>query len=81
MGYAKFNRQELEFMAQEGMPIADVLRSATLVPARFLGLDDSIGSIAEGKVASFIMLDKNPLEDVRNSRSISRVMLEGYWIE
>ena len=73
--------KELEFMAQEGMPIADVLRSATIVPARFLGLHDSIGSITEGKVASFLMLDNNPLEDVRNSRSISRVMLDGYWIE
>lgn len=73
--------KELEFMAQEGMSNADVLRSATIAPARFLGLDDTMGSIVEGKVASFLMLDQNPLEDVRNSRSISRVMLEGYWIE
>jgi imidazolonepropionase-like amidohydrolase len=73
--------KELEFMAQGGMPNADVLRAATIVPARFLRLDDSIGGIAEGKVASFLMLDHNPLEDIRNSRSIHRVMLEGYWIE
>ncbi|MGF1671486.1 MAG: amidohydrolase family protein [Balneolaceae bacterium] len=73
--------KELEFMAQEGMTNADVLRSATIAPARFLGLEDTMGSIAEGKVASLLMLDRNPLEDVRNSRSIHRVMLEGYWIE
>ncbi|MCC5926558.1 MAG: amidohydrolase family protein [Bacteroidetes bacterium] len=73
--------KELEFMADAGMTNADVLRSATIDPARFLGLEDTMGSIAEGKVASFLMLDRNPLEDVRNSQSINRVMLEGYWIE
>lgn len=73
--------KEMEFMAQQGMSTADVLRSATIAPARFLRLDDKMGSIVEGKVASFLMLDRNPLEDVRNSQSIHRVMLEGYWIE
>lgn len=73
--------KELEFMADAGMSNEDVLRSATIDPARFLGLEDTMGSIAEGKVASFLMLDRNPLEDVRNSQSLSRVMLEGYWIE
>ncbi|TVR80960.1 MAG: hypothetical protein EA409_07275 [Saprospirales bacterium] len=73
--------KELEFMAQEGMAIADVLRSATIEAARFLRMDKTMGSIARGKDASFIMLDRNPLEDVRNSQSIHRVMLEGYWIE
>ena len=34
----------------------------------------------EGKVASIILLDRNPLEDVRNTRSIHRVMIEGNWI-
>jgi imidazolonepropionase-like amidohydrolase len=73
--------KELEFMVQQGMPTAEALLSATIKPARFLGLEDSIGSIAEGKVASIILLDRNPLEDVRNTRSIYRVMIEGYWIE
>ena len=73
--------RELMYMAAGGMSIADVLRSATIEPARFLRLDDSMGSIAEGKTASFLLLDRNPLEDVRNTQSIHRVMLEGYWIE
>jgi|GEM_PF-524439 len=73
--------KELEFMAQGGMTNADVLRSATIIPARFLGMGDMMGSIEKGKKASFLMLDKNPLEDVRNSQTINRVMLEGYWIE
>lgn len=73
--------KELEFMSEAGMPTTDILRSSTIIPARFLGLDDTMGSIAEGKVASFVMMDRNPLENVRNSQSIHRVMLEGYWIE
>lgn len=73
--------KELEFMAEAGMPNAEVLRSATIAPAKFLKLDDSIGSIKEGKIASFLMLDKNPLDAIKNSQTINKVMLEGYWIE
>lgn len=73
--------RELKYMVAGGMSITDVLRSATIEPARFLGIDDTMGSIAEGKTASFLLLDRNPLEDVLNSRSLHRVMLEGYWIE
>lgn len=73
--------KELEFMAKGGMPNDQVLRAATIIPAKFLGINDTSGSIGEGKTASFIMLEENPLEDVQNSRSIHRVMLEGYWIE
>jgi imidazolonepropionase-like amidohydrolase len=40
-----------------------------------------MGSIAEGKVASLIMLDENPLDDVSHTQTLSRVMLEGYWLD
>lgn len=73
--------KELEFMAREGMSHAAVLRAATIDPARFLGIADITGSIDEGKEASFLMLEGNPLDDILNSRRIVRVMLEGYWIE
>lgn len=73
--------KELNFMSDAGMSNAAILRSATIVPAKFLGMDDSIGSIKEGKTASFILLDKNPLDDIKNSQTIYKVMLEGYWIE
>lgn len=72
---------ELEYMGREGMSAAEILRSATIAPARFLGADQTTGSIAEGKAASLIILNENPLEDIRNTRSIDRVMHEGYWIE
>jgi len=73
--------KELQFMAEAGMPNAEVLRSATIAPAKFLKMDDRIGSIKVGKIASFLMLDKNPLENIKNSQTINKVMLEGFWIE
>lgn len=73
--------KELEFMADAGMSPAEILQSSTIIPARFLNMDETMGSIAEGKVASLIMLDENPLDDVSNTQTLTRVMLEGYWIE
>jgi imidazolonepropionase-like amidohydrolase len=73
--------KELEFMADAGMSAAEVLRAATIVPARFLKMEETMGSISEGKIASLIMLDENPLENVSNTQTLIRVMLEGYWIE
>lgn len=72
---------ELEFMAQAGLSNADVLRAATIHSASVLGIDQHTGSIAEGKAANLMLLNENPLDDIRNTRSINRVMLEGYWIE
>jgi imidazolonepropionase-like amidohydrolase len=73
--------KELLFMSESGMTNAEVLRSATIAPAKFLKMEDTIGSIKEGKIASFLMLDKNPLDAIKNSQTIYKVMLEGYWIE
>ncbi len=72
---------EMQYMTEAGMTPAEVLRSATIVPARFLGLADKEGSIAEGKKATFLLLDKNPLEDIKNTRSLNRIMYKGFWIE
>ncbi|WP_027077802.1 amidohydrolase family protein [Maribacter antarcticus] len=73
--------KELVFMSEAGMTNAEVLRSATIAPAKFLKMEDKIGSIKEGKIASFLILDKNPLDAIKNSQTIYKVMLEGYWIE
>tara|TARA_R100001369_G_C3268517_1_gene159568 strand:- start:124 stop:246 length:123 start_codon:yes stop_codon:yes gene_type:complete len=40
-------------------------------------MDKTIGSIKKGKIANFLMLDKNSLENIRNSQRINKVMLEG----
>ena len=72
---------ELAIWQDAGIPAADVLRSATLVPAQFMGLGDRLGSLAEGKTASMVLLRANPLDDVRNAREIEAVFLRGQYFD
>jgi imidazolonepropionase-like amidohydrolase len=69
--------EEMAIWQDAGIPPTEVLRSATLVPAQFMGLGDRLGSIAEGKAASMVLLRANPLQDVRNAQQIEGVFLRG----
>jgi hypothetical protein len=60
-----------------GMTPLEALRCATLGGAKYLGYDHDLGSLEPGKLADLVIMDKNPLENIRNSESISRVMLNG----
>lgn len=68
---------ELWSIQQGGMSNHDALRAATLHGAEYLGLDRDIGSLATGKLADLIVLDRNPLDNIRNSTSIRYVMVNG----
>ncbi len=67
---------EMESMVKAGLTPAEVITAATRNSARFLGLDQ-LGTVASGKNADFLVLDANPLDNIANTRRISRVYLRG----
>ena len=69
--------EELGLLVSGGMTPFEALRSATLEPARYFGMLDSLGTIAPGKLADLLLLDANPLQDIRNTRRISAVVANG----
>jgi len=69
--------EEMAIWQEAGILPADVLRSATLVPARFMGLGDRLGSVRVGKIASIVLVRADPLEDIRNAQQIEGVFLRG----
>lgn len=68
---------ELWMLAQGGMTPMQALRCATLNGAWYIGMDHEIGSIEAGKLADLVVLDKNPLENIRNSESVRYTMVNG----
>lgn len=73
--------EELRLMVQGGMPTFAVLRAATLEPARYFGMLDSLGTIASGKIADLVLLTASPLENIENTRRIDAVVANGRLID
>jgi hypothetical protein len=68
---------EMWLLATGGMSNLHVLRASTLNGARTLGLERQIGSLEAGKLADVIVLDANPLDDIRNTHSVRYTMVNG----
>jgi Tol biopolymer transport system component len=68
---------EMWAMQSGGMRNMDVLRTATVLGATGLGLDKELGTLEVGKLADILILDKNPLDDIRNTNTLSQVMKNG----
>ncbi len=68
---------EIWMMQQGGMTNLEALKTATINPAQSLGFDKYIGSIEPGKLADMIIMDQNPLVNIRNTESISYTMING----
>jgi len=68
---------ELALLVIAGLNPIEALRSATLNPAKFFGLDQTLGTIEQGKIADLVLLDANPLSDIRNTQRINAVVSNG----
>jgi imidazolonepropionase-like amidohydrolase len=68
---------ELSLMVNGGMPALDALRSATINPAIFMNKKADFGSVEVGKLASLVLLNKNPLENIENTKPIETVIIRG----
>lgn len=71
------NVREMEMMVQYGMPVLQVLQSATSVPARVFRMDDRIGSIRPGLFADLVAVDGDPTRDISALRHVRLVMKGG----
>jgi imidazolonepropionase-like amidohydrolase len=69
--------EELALLVEAGFTPIEALRSATLAPAKFFGIDGKTGSIAPGKRADLVLLDADPSRDIRNTRLIHAVLVDG----
>lgn len=74
--------EELELLVREGgLTPMEALQSATRNPPRFFGIQDEMGTIEPGRLADLVLLDASPLEDIRNTRRISAVVLDGRYLD
>jgi hypothetical protein len=68
---------ELEWLVKSGFTPAQALQSATTMPAQFLNKMDKHGFVESGRLADLVLLDENPISDIRNSRKIFGVVANG----
>ncbi|SVE08940.1 uncharacterized protein METZ01_LOCUS461794, partial [marine metagenome] len=71
---------ELEMLVRAGLSPLEALRSATLRPAEFFGLASEMGTVEEGRLADLVLLSKNPLDDISNTRSVEGVVSKGVFL-
>ena len=85
IAFAHFSGEALQdeivlLVRDAGFTPAEALRSATLAPARLLGLADSLGTLGPGMVADLVVLEQDPTEEIENIRGVRAVMRDGRWL-
>ncbi len=71
---------ELALLVKGGLTPLAALQSATINPARFLGREQELGTVAEGKLADLVLLDASPLDSIGNTQRIAAVVLNGRYL-
>jgi imidazolonepropionase-like amidohydrolase len=72
--------EELQRFVAAGFTPMEALQTATLNPAVFLGMTDHLGTVEKGKIADLVLLDANPLDDIRNTQKIAAVVVNGRYL-
>jgi imidazolonepropionase-like amidohydrolase len=73
--------EELQWLVKAGLTPLEALQTGTLNPARYLGKKKELGTVERGKLADLVLLDENPLEDIRNTQKIAAVMTNGRYMD
>ena len=68
---------EMELLKECGVSESEIIKGATLYPAKWLGLENRLGTLAPGREANLLILEKNPLDEIKNIRSTYLVMQKG----
>jgi imidazolonepropionase-like amidohydrolase len=71
--------EELQRFVAAGFTPLEALQTATLNPARFLGVEEQFGTIEKGKLADLVLLSGNPLQDISNTQKIAAVIVDGHY--
>jgi imidazolonepropionase-like amidohydrolase len=72
---------ELELFVRAGLTPLQALQTATINPAKYLGMTSSLGTVERGKLADLVLLDANPLESIGNTQRISAVVANGRFFD
>ena len=74
-------QHEMWLFSQAGMKHMNIIKAATIENARFFRIDHRLGSIEKGKQADLILIEGDPIADIKAMRNIKKVMLNGRWIQ
>jgi len=72
---------ELELLVAAGLTPLQALQAATIRPTQYLGVSSFLGTVSAGKVANLVILEANPIVDIRNTRTIVATILRGRYIK
>ena len=71
---------ELGLFVKAGLTPMEALQTATLNPAKFLDMQNSLGTVEQGKITDLVLLEANPLDNIGNTQRISAVVVNGRYL-